>query len=200
MEIRDSRVIRADRATVFAALISPGVLQKCVPGARQVTGTPEEGFEAVVVQKVGPVRATFKGHVTLSDLVENQALTLTGEGRGGAAGFARGAAVVRLEDHAGGTEVFYRVEARVGGKLAQLGNRVIVGFARKMVDQFLVRLQEVLEAPASSGDAAENTAGAPGPAPETGGETGGETSGEPDAASGAQKKGWLHRLHRRRRA
>ena len=83
MEMSDSRVIKADRATVWAALLSPEVLKECVPGAQEVTGTPEDGFEATVTQKVGPVKATFKGQVTLSDMVEPDSLTLSGEGKGG---------------------------------------------------------------------------------------------------------------------
>ncbi|KAA2314566.1 carbon monoxide dehydrogenase [Pseudooceanicola sediminis] len=172
MEMSDSRVIRAPRETVFAALLSPQVLQECVPGAQDVTGTPEEGFEATVVQKVGPVKATFKGAVVVSDLVLNEKLTLSGEGKGGAAGFAKGGAAVRLEDHADGTELFYDVEAKVGGKLAQLGSRIIDGFAKKMADQFFTRFQEVLEAP-RDGDTA--------PA-------------EAEEASVAEKKGWLSRI------
>ncbi|QPM90741.1 CoxG family protein [Pseudooceanicola algae] len=145
MEMTDSRVIRADRATVFAALLSPETLQASVPGAQEVTGTPEDGFGATVVQKVGPVKATFKGVVTVSDMVENEALTLTGEGKGGAAGFAKGSASVRLADHPEGTELSYDVQAKVGGKLAQLGSRIIDGFARKMADQFFTRFQEAVE-------------------------------------------------------
>lgn len=174
MEMSDSRVIKADRETVFAALVSPEVLHECVPGAQEISGTPEEGFEAVVVQKVGPVKATFKGTVTISDLVEGESLTLTGEGKGGAAGFAKGSAAVRLEPHEEGTELFYDVQAKVGGKLAQLGSRVIDGFAKKMADQFFTRFQEVLEAPDEE-DLAE-----------------GESAG--DVEPEAKKKGWLHRL------
>ena len=92
MQLTDSRDIQADRATVWAALLSPEVLQACVPGCKEMSGTPEEGFEATVVQKVGPVKATFKGAVSFADMVEGQALTLTGDGKGGAAGFAKGGA------------------------------------------------------------------------------------------------------------
>ena len=102
-----------------------------------MSGSPEEGFEATVVQKVGPVKATFKGAVTLSDIVEGESLTLSGEGKGGAAGFAKGGAKVVLTDEEGGTLLSYDVEAKVGGKLAQLGSRIIDGFAKKMADQFL---------------------------------------------------------------
>ena len=165
MKMNDAREIEADRATVWAALLSAEVLKECVPGAQEVTGTPEDGFEAVVVQKVGPVKATFKGQVTVSDVVEHESLTLTGEGKGGAAGFAKGGAKVRLEDAENGTRLIYDVEAKVGGKLAQLGSRIVDGFAKKMADQFFARLEEVIEGPKEGDD-------------------------EPEA----EKKGWLKRL------
>jgi carbon monoxide dehydrogenase subunit G len=165
MQMSDARDIRADRATVWAALLSPEVLKECVPGAQEVTGTPEDGFEATVVQKVGPVKATFKGMVKVSNIVELESLTLTGEGKGGAAGYAKGGANVRLEDSETGTRLSYDVEASVGGKLAQLGSRLVDGFAKKMADQFFARLEEVLEGPS-------------------------EDDPEPEA----EKKGWLKRL------
>ncbi|SFO16449.1 hypothetical protein SAMN04487859_117126 [Roseovarius lutimaris] len=165
MQMSDERDIKADRATVWAALLSPEVLKECVPGAQEVTGTPEDGFDALVVQKVGPVKATFKGTVTLSNMVEMESLTLTGEGKGGAAGFAKGGANVRLEDSETGTRLIYEVEANVGGKLAQLGSRIVDGFAKKMAEQFFSRFEEVLEGPKDDDD-------------------------EPEA----EKKGWLKRL------
>ncbi|MDF1803310.1 carbon monoxide dehydrogenase subunit G [Thalassovita sp.] len=153
MKMNDQRVIKADRATVWAALLSPDVLKECVPGAQDVTGTPEDGFEATVVQKVGPVKATFKGQVSLSDMVDQQSLTLTGEGKGGAAGFAKGGANVTLTDADDGcTLLTYEVEAKVGGKLAQLGSRLIDSFAKKMADEFFDRFQSALE-PADETDA-----------------------------------------------
>ncbi len=167
MQMSDERDIKADRATVWAALLSPEVLKECVPGAQEVTDTPEDGFDALVVQKVGPVKATFKGTVTLSNMVEMESLTLTGEGKGGAAGFAKGGANVRLEDSETGTRLIYEVEAKVGGKLAQLGSRIVDGFAKKMAEQFFSRFEEVLEGPREENDAPE-----------------------------AEKKGWLKRLIR----
>jgi carbon monoxide dehydrogenase subunit G len=143
----DERNIEADRATVWAALLNPEVLAECVPGTQELTGSPEEGFDAVVVQKVGPVKAKFKGHVTLSDMVEHESLTLSGEGKGGVAGFANGQANVRLEDSETGTRLMYEVEAKVGGKLAQLGSRIVDGFAKKMADQFFANLEQVIEGP-----------------------------------------------------
>ena len=145
MQMSDTRQIAATPAEVYAALLDPEMLQTCVPGAQDVTGSVEEGYDATVVQKVGPVKATFKGHVKLSDLVPSEALTITGEGKGGAAGFAKGGAEVRLAEKDGGTELSYDVEAKVGGKLAQLGSRIIDGFAKKMADQFFDNLQSSLE-------------------------------------------------------
>ncbi|MGE4326190.1 MAG: CoxG family protein [Pseudodonghicola sp.] len=174
MQLSDSREIQADPATVYAAILNPEVLKACVPGASEVTGNPEEGYAATVTQKVGPVKATFKGEVTMSDMVENERLTITGEGKGGAAGFAKGGANVRLEpNETGGTVLHYEVEAKVGGKLAQLGSRLIDGFAKKMADQFFVNLQEQIEGPA---------------VPEEGAEAADE------AAEGGEKKGWLKRI------
>ncbi|HKL54914.1 MAG: CoxG family protein [Roseovarius sp.] len=165
MKMSDERIIEADRATVWAALLNPDVLKECVPGAQEVTGNPEDGFEATVTQKVGPVKATFKGQVTVSEMIEPDSLTLTGEGKGGAAGFAKGAADVRLEEVPEGTRLSYDVEAKVGGKLAQLGSRIVDGFAKKMADNFFTRLEEVIEGPKDEDNEEE-----------------------------AEKKGWLKRL------
>ncbi|APX12328.1 CoxG family protein [Tateyamaria omphalii] len=168
MQMSDTRQIAAPPAEVYAALLNPDVLKACVPGATEVTGNPEDGFEASVTQKVGPVKATFKGQVTLSEMAENQSLVITGEGKGGAAGFAKGGAQVRMAPVDGGTELSYDVEAKVGGKLAQLGSRIIDGFAKKMADQFFANLQETLEGPSQPEEAPE--------------------------ADDAPKKGWLGRL------
>ncbi|WP_420012574.1 CoxG family protein [Tateyamaria sp.] len=167
MKMSDTRQIAAAPADVYAALLNPEVLKACVPGATEVSGDSENGFEATVVQKVGPVKATFKGQVTLSDMIENESLTITGEGKGGAAGFAKGGAEVRMRPSETGTELSYDVEAKVGGKLAQLGSRIIDGFAKRMADQFFTNLQDTLEGPS---DEAEDDADAP------------------------AKKGWLGRL------
>ncbi len=155
MQMIDTRQIAASPAEVYAALLEPEVLKACVPGAQEVVGSPEEGFEATVVQKVGPVKATFKGVVTLSNLVPGESITISGEGKGGAAGFAKGGAKVTLAAKDGGTELSYDVEAKVGGKLAQLGSRIIDGFSKKMADQFFTNLQEVLEGPADDDETEE---------------------------------------------
>lgn len=156
MKLSDQRAIQADIATVFSALLTPDVLKTCVPGCTEMSGSAEEGFEATVVQKVGPVKATFKGAVTISEIVENQSLSMAGEGKGGAAGFAKGNADVRLEAQGDRTILHYDVEAKVGGKLAQLGSRIIDGFAKKMADQFFANFAEAVGAPAE-GETGETT-------------------------------------------
>ena len=181
MQMTDSRLIAADPATVWAAILNPEVLKVCVPGCEEMTGSAAEGFEAAVVQKVGPVKARFTGAVTVSDVVEGQSLTLTGEGKGGAAGFAKGEARVALAAEEGGTRLTYEVEAKVGGKLAQLGSRLIDGFARKMADDFFERFQAAVEGPAPDekpDEAAEETGAA-------------ESGAEGEAAP---KKGWFKRM------
>ena len=166
MKMSDTRVIAAEQDVVWAALLDPEVLKACVPGCTEMAGSPDEGFEATVVQKVGPVKATFKGAVTLSEMDAPNSLTLSGEGKGGAAGFAKGAAAVKLSPAEGGTQIAYDVEANVGGKLAQLGSRIIDSFARKMADQFFERFQAVVE--------------------------GKDVEGAPEVSEA--KKGWLARL------
>jgi hypothetical protein len=173
MELKGSRTIAADRATVWAALNDPEVLKAAIPGCESMTGSAAEGFEATVTQRVGPVKATFKGNVTLSDVVEGEAYTISGEGKGGAAGFAKGSARVNLATVEGGTELSYAVEAKIGGKLAQLGSRIIDGFAKSMADKFFENFQKAVEGPSApaEGEAAE------------------EGDGE-----GGRKKSWLKRL------
>jgi len=145
MELKGSRTIAADRATVWAALNDAEVLKACIPGCTELTGSPDQGFEAKVTQKVGPVKANFAGAVQLSDVVAGESYTISGEGKGGAAGFAKGGAAVSLKDVEGGTELSYEVDAKVGGKLAQLGSRLIDSFSKKMADQFFETFQKVVE-------------------------------------------------------
>lgn len=173
MQLSDQREISADPATVWAAILNPEVLMVCIPGCESLTGTSETGFEAIVVQKVGPVKARFTGVVTLSDIVPQQGLKISGEGKGGPAGFAKGGANVTLAATAEGTRLSYAFEANVGGKLAQLGSRIIDGFARKMVDEFFNCFQQAVEGPPL--DEAQ----------------GGE---EAIADAGEKKKGWFKRL------
>lgn len=177
MNLTDTQEINADRAAVWAALLNADVLKECIPGCQEMTGSADEGFEAVVVQKVGPVKATFRGNVSLSDIVVGESLVLTGEGKGGAAGFAKGAAKVALsESDQGGTILQYNVEAKVGGKMAQLGSRIIDGFAKKLATQFFDRFQQQVEPPAME-DVQDD-------APPT---------ADDDTGAGEKKPGWLRR-------
>ncbi len=150
MELIGSRIINAPRAEVWEALNDPEVLKACIPGCSEMIRNEDGGFAAVVTQKVGPVKATFKGAVTLTEIVEAESYTISGEGKGGAAGFAKGGAKVKLADVEGGTELSYEVEARVGGKLAQIGSRLVDGFAKKMADKFFANFQTALEGPEES--------------------------------------------------
>jgi len=145
MEMTGRRTIAADRAAIWARLIDPEALKAAIPGCESLSGSVDDGFEAVVRQKVGPVSATFKGRVTLSDVVPGESYRIDGEGTGGIAGFAKGGADVRLLEVEGGTELVYTVEAKVGGKIAQLGARLIDGFARQYADSFFERFAAEVE-------------------------------------------------------
>ena len=145
MDLTGSRTIAAPRAAVWAALNDAAVLKDCIPGCESMTGSPEEGFEAVVKQKVGPVKATFKGAVTLSNVVPPESYRIEGEGKGGVAGFAKGGADVRLAEVPAGTELTYAVDAKVGGKIAQLGGRVVDSIATRMADEFFERFKARVE-------------------------------------------------------
>ena len=128
--------LAAPREAVWEKLNDPEVLKACIPGCEELEKTDDHGFRATAKMKVGPVSARFKGKVTLSDLDPPNGYKITGEGEGGVAGFAKGAADVRLSDKDGGTLLTYNVEAQIGGKLAQLGQRLINGAAKKMADEF----------------------------------------------------------------
>ncbi len=161
MELSDSKEIGAPPEEVWAALLSAEVLQASVPGCKELEGSPEDGFHATVVQKVGPVKATFKGEVTLDDMVAPESLRISGAGKGGAAGFAKGGANVRLEPSEAGTTLHYDVEAKVGGKLAQLGSRIIDGFAKKMAEEFFENFKAQIEGPAPDDEEASEEEEAP---------------------------------------
>lgn len=138
MEMTGEYRIAAPRETVWQALNDPEVLKACIPGCEEIEKLSDTEFTAKVMAKVGPVKARFSGKVTLSDLDPPNGYRITGEGSGGAAGFAKGGADVRLESDAspGETILRYQVHAQVGGKLAQIGSRLIDGTARKMADEF----------------------------------------------------------------
>ena len=126
----------AERPKVWALLNDPETLKAAIPGCQSLEKTGENGFAAVVKMKIGPVSATFKGKVELTDIVPLEGYTIKGEGEGGIAGFAKGGAKVSLADAPAGTLLHYDVEATVGGKIAQLGSRLIDGVAKNMADKF----------------------------------------------------------------
>ena len=136
MEMSEQRSIPATRGAVWEALNDPEILREAMPGCESFEATGENEYEAKITAKVGPVKARFKFKVMLSEIDAPNGYTLTGEGQGGAAGFAKGSAQVELEESAQGTELRYLVKANVGGKLAQLGARLIDATAKKMADAF----------------------------------------------------------------
>ncbi len=136
MEMKGAYLIPAPRAAVWAALNDVDVLKAAIPGCETINRLSATQIEATVVAKVGPVKASFKGLVTLSDLDPPNGYTISGEGKGGVAGFAKGGAKVRLTDDPAGTLLGYEVTASVGGKLAQIGSRLIDSTAKKLADEF----------------------------------------------------------------
>ena len=148
MEMSDEMVIPATREVVYAALNNPEILKKCIPGCEELTQTEENQLDAKVVLKVGPVKARFGGKVVLDPEAPPERFSLVGEGSGGAAGFAKGGARVMLEDHAEGTLLRYETKADIGGKLAQLGSRLVQGTAKKLAGKFFANLAETLGAEA----------------------------------------------------
>jgi hypothetical protein len=126
----------APQQTVWEALNDPAVLKACIPGCESLDKTSDNGFQAVATIKIGPVKAKFKGSVTLSDIDPPNGYKISGQGEGGVAGFAKGGANVKLAPKDGGTLLTYTVEAQIGGKLAQLGQRLINGAAKKVADDF----------------------------------------------------------------
>ena len=149
MTMQGEVILPAEQERVWAALNDPEVLKSCIPGCQDLEKVTDTEFRATAKVAVGPVKATFKGAVTLSDINAPQSHTISGEGQGGVAGFAKGGAKVKLEDVGSGTRLVYDVEAQVGGKIAQLGGRLINGVAKKYADEFFRNFARTLE-PAGS--------------------------------------------------
>jgi uncharacterized protein len=167
MDMTGEQRIAASREAVWAALNDVNVLRQSIPGCESLERLSDTEMAATVKLQVGPVRATFSGKVTLSDLDPPNSYRISGEGSGGAAGFARGSAVVRLsDDEAGGTLMRYEVKADVGGKLAQLGGRLIDSTAKKLAAEFFQRFTAVV---------------------------GAVPAGQAPAAASREKKGWFGR-------
>lgn len=136
MEISGEYQINAQRETVWAALIDPEVLKKCIPGCESLDQQSETEFNAVVMSAIGPVKARFKSRITLEDLNPPESYTLVGEGKAGAAGHGRGSARVGLSESGGGTLLKYAADFKVGGKIAQVGSRLVLGASKKIADEF----------------------------------------------------------------
>jgi uncharacterized protein len=150
MELKGEYRVPAPREHVWAMLNDPDVLRECIPGCESLEGSAAEGFAARVTTKVGPVKATFNGQVTLSNVNPPESYTISGEGKGGVAGFAKGGADVHLAPDGDATILTYTVNAQVGGKLAQLGSRLIDSTAKKLADQFFSSFAAKAGAPAGA--------------------------------------------------
>ena len=145
MQMNDSQRIPASKEAVWAALNDPGILKQCIPGCQSLDMSSPTEMTATVVFKVGPVKATFGGKVTLSDLDPPNSYRISGEGSGGVAGFAKGGATVRLEAEGPDVTVLhYEVDAQIGGKLAQIGARLIDSTAKKLAGEFFASFGEVV--------------------------------------------------------
>jgi carbon monoxide dehydrogenase subunit G len=151
MELAGERRIAAPRARVWDALNDPEILKRCIDGCESLSKTADNAFHAVVRARVGPLSAAFEGDVTLADLDPPNGYVLAVSAKGGAAGFARGTARVTLADDEDGTLLAYKAEGRVGGKLAQIGQRLIDAAARKTADDFFEAFARALGPDAEPG-------------------------------------------------
>ncbi len=167
MDMNGSQRIEASREAVYAALNDVDILRQSIPGCDSIEKTSDTEMNAKVTLRVGPVKASFSGKVTLSDLDPPNGYTISGEGSGGMAGFAKGGAEVKLEADGDATILHYTVKADIGGKLAQLGSRLIDGTAKKLAGEFFERFGAIVGGPAVFAE--------------------GEADGE-------KKKGWLGNL------
>ena len=154
MQFTGSFTVPAPRQRVWEGLNDPELLRQCIPGCEELNRLGDNEFEGKIVAKVGPVKASFAGKVTLSDLDPPNGYTISGEGKGGVAGFAKGGAKVRLSDNGAGTLLEYTVDASVGGKLAQIGSRLIEGTVNQSAEQFFARFGELVSAAPGSAAAA----------------------------------------------
>ena len=145
MELKDEITINAPMTRVYAALNDPEVLRQCIPGCEELIKHSDTELEAKVVLKVGPVKARFGGNVELDTSGAPDAFSLTGQGSGGAAGYAKGGADVTLVEVDGVTTLSYTAKVDIGGKLAQLGSRLIQSTAKKLAGKFFKTFAEVVD-------------------------------------------------------
>jgi len=158
MEMKARQRIAADRQRVWDALNDPEILRAAIPGCESFESAGENRYTARITNRIGPVKASFRFAIELSELDPPNSYVIQGKGQGGAAGFANGGARVSLEADGGDTLLNYELNASVGGKLAQLGGRLIDGAAKKLADQFFTRLGEAIanmEPPPEESGAAE---------------------------------------------
>lgn len=185
MEIKGEYRIAAPREKVFAALNDQAVLQACIPGCESLEKTSDTEMKAKVRMRIGPVSASFSGKVTLSDIDPPNGYRISGEGQGGAAGFAKGGAVVTLREDAGETVLNYNVDAQVGGKIAQVGARLIDGTAKKLADEFFGKFAAMVGGPPPAAAVAGTASDAP-PAP--------DAVSPPSPPAAAAQRGYRHWL------
>ena len=171
MEMTGEYKIPAPREKVWEALNDPEILKVCIPGCQEMSKESDTELSATVKSKVGPVSATFKGKVTLSDVDAPNGYKISGEGTGGVAGFAKGGAEVSLADDGDGTLLNYTATGQVGGKLAQIGSRLIDSTAKKMANEFFGKFAEVVAAENAAPEAAQEAETSAAPAQETAIET-----------------------------
>ena len=171
MQMNETQLVPAAQDKGWAGLNDPEVLAKCIPGCQKLELTAPNEMTATVVIKVGPVKASFSGKVTLSDIDAPNGYRISGEGSGGVAGFAKGGATVKLTaDGPESTRLDYAVDAQIGGKLAQLGGRLIDATAKKLAGEFFENFAAALSPPAS------------------------EAPAEAEATEEGEKKGWFKKL------
>jgi uncharacterized protein len=166
MEMTGEYKIPAPRQKVWEALNDPEILKACIPGCQELNKESDTELSATVKSKVGPVSATFKGKVTLSDIDAPNGYKISGEGTGGVAGFAKGGAEVSLVDDGDGTLLNYTATGQVGGKLAQIGSRLIDSTAKKMANEFFGKFAEVVAADNAAPEASAEAEAPAAPAPE----------------------------------
>ncbi|MDC3311153.1 carbon monoxide dehydrogenase subunit G [Alphaproteobacteria bacterium] len=144
MELSDEIIIPGKRDDVFAKLIDPEILKDCIPGCEELILTAENEYSAKVLLKIGPIKAKFSGSVVLDTSNAPSGLTLTGAGEGGIAGFAKGGAEVELIDEGDTTLLKYEAKAEIGGKIAQLGSRLITSTSRKLAKAFFDSFEKIM--------------------------------------------------------
>ena len=158
MEITGTQLIAAPRAEVWNALNDPAVLRKCLPGCESVERSAADEFKVIVVSAIGPLRARFNGILRLTEVQAPSSCVMVFEGQGGPVGFGKGSSAVTLQEKDGHTELSYSAQAQVGGKLAQVGSRLIDSVARKMSDDFFKAFHRQFEAPEVVAEASPRSA------------------------------------------